>query len=161
MTHVAHELAQEFPANVEMIQRLRQTDRHFSALCDRYHRSAVESYDQGGTSFAISGEEIPINSSSVIAFAMTLNELCTNTTKFGALSLPSGQVRLGWRIEDTRFHLEWAESGGPPVTEPTRKGFETRMISSLGQQLKGRVELDYQPCGFVYRLDAPIASLTR
>jgi len=37
MTHVAHELAQEFPANVEMIQRLQQTDRHFSALCDRYH----------------------------------------------------------------------------------------------------------------------------
>ena len=33
MTHVAHELAQEFPANVETIHRLRQSDRHFSALC--------------------------------------------------------------------------------------------------------------------------------
>jgi two-component sensor histidine kinase len=91
---------------------------------------------------------------------MTLNELCTNTTKFGALSLPSGQVRLGWRIEDARLRLEWAESGGPPVTEPTRKSFGTRMITSLGQQLKGQVELDYKPCGFVYRLDVPIASLT-
>jgi len=37
MTHVAHELAQEFPANIETIHRLRQSDRHFSALCDRYH----------------------------------------------------------------------------------------------------------------------------
>lgn len=37
MTHVAHELAQEFPANAETIHSLRRSDRHFSALCDRYH----------------------------------------------------------------------------------------------------------------------------
>ena len=37
MTHVAHDLAREFPANAEMIHRLRRSDRHFSALCDRYH----------------------------------------------------------------------------------------------------------------------------
>lgn len=37
MTHVAHALVQEFPANIEAIHRLRQSDRHFSALCDRYH----------------------------------------------------------------------------------------------------------------------------
>jgi two-component sensor histidine kinase/CheY-like chemotaxis protein len=123
-------------------------------------RSAVEPFDQGGARFVISGEDIRITSSSVIAFAMTLNELCTNTTKFGALSLPAGQVRLGWHVEDTRLRLEWAESGGPPVAEPTRKSFGTRMITSLGQQLKGRVELDYKPCGFVYRLDVPITSLT-
>lgn len=122
-------------------------------------RSAVQPFDQGGDRFVISGEDTRISSSSVIAFAMTLNELCTNTTKFGALSLPLGQVRLCWRIEDARLRLEWAESGGPPVTEPTRKSFGTRMITSLGQQLKGQVELDYNPCGFVYRLDVPVTSL--
>lgn len=37
MTHIAHELAQEFPANAETIHVLRRSDRHFSALCDRYH----------------------------------------------------------------------------------------------------------------------------
>jgi len=123
-------------------------------------RSAVEPFDQGGGRFIISGEDIRITSSTVIAFAMTLNELCTNTTKFGALSLPAGQVRLGWRIEEARLHLEWSELGGPPVSEPTRKSFGTRMITSLGQQLKGQVELDYNPGGFVYRLNVPIASLT-
>lgn len=91
---------------------------------------------------------------------MTLNELCTNTTKFGALSLPAGQVRLEWRVEDDRLRLEWAEAGGPPVIEPTRRSFGTRMITSLGQQLKGQVELDYRPTGFVYRLDVPLESLT-
>lgn len=123
-------------------------------------RSAVEPFDQGSDRFIISGADIRIASSSVIAFAMTFNELCTNTTKFGALSLAEGQVRLSWRVDGLRLHLEWAESGGPPVTEPTRKGFGTRMITSLGQQLKGHVALDYKPDGFVYKLDVPLESLT-
>ena len=55
--------------------------------------------------------------------------------------------------------LDWVESGGPPVTEPTRKGFGTRMITSLGQQLKGKVELVYGPDGFVYKLDVPVEAL--
>ncbi len=131
-----------------------------NATIDSTVRSAVEPFDQGRSRFVITGEDIRITSSSVIAFAMTLNELCTNTTKFGALSLPGGQVQLGWRVEDARLRFEWAESGGPPVSEPTRRSFGTRMMTSLGQQLKGRVELDYKPCGFVYRLDVPIASLT-
>ena len=104
-----------------------------NATIDSTVRSAVEPFDQGGARFIISGEDVRITSSSVIAFAMTLTELCTNTTKFGALSLPTGQVRLGWRIADARLRFEWAESGGPPVAEPTRKSFGTRMITSLGQ----------------------------
>lgn len=130
-----------------------------NATIDSTVRSAIEPFDQGGGRFVISGEDIRIASSSVIAFAMTLNELCTNTTKFGALSLPGGQVHLGWRIEEGRVHLEWVESGGPPVTEPTRKGFGTRMITALGQQLKGQVNLDYTPGGFVYTLNVPLEAL--
>jgi len=45
------------------------------------------------------------------------------------------------------------------VSEPTRKSFGTRMMTSLGQQLKGKVELDYQPSGFVYTLDVPLEAL--
>lgn len=130
-----------------------------NATIDSTIRSAVEPFDQGGGRFIISGEDIRITSSSVIAFAMTLNELCTNTTKFGALSLPAGQVRLSWWVDGERLHLEWAEFGGPLVTEPTRKSFGTRMITSLGQQLKGQVELDYKSSGFVYTLNVPLEAL--
>ncbi len=130
-----------------------------NATIDSIVRSAIEPFDQGGGRFIISGEHIRIASSSVIAFAMTLNELCTNTTKFGALSLPDGQVHLSWRMQGGRFQLDWIESGGPPVTGPTRKGFGTRMITSLGQQLKGEVELDYGRDGFIYKLNVPVEAL--
>ena len=130
------------------------------ATIDSTIRNAVEPFDQGGGRFIISGEDIGITSSSVIAFAMTLNELCTNTTKFGALSLPAGRVHISWRVIGERLLLEWVESGGPLVTEPTRKSFGTRMITSLGQQLKGAVEIDYRPSGFFYALDVPLEALT-
>jgi two-component sensor histidine kinase/DNA-binding response OmpR family regulator len=130
-----------------------------NATIDSTIRSAIEPFDQGASRFVVSGEDVRITSSAVIALAMTLNELCTNTTKFGALSLPAGEVRILWKIDGDRLHFEWSESGGPAVSEPTRKSFGTRMISSLGQQLKGKVELDYRPDGFVYVLDVPIGAV--
>ena len=130
-----------------------------NATIDSTIRSAIEPFDQGSGRFIISGEDIRIASSSVIAFAMTLNELCTNTTKFGALSLPAGQVHISWEVDRDRLRFEWAESGGPVVRDPTRKSFGTRMMTSLGQQLRGEVELDYQPNGFVYKLDVPLEAL--
>lgn len=126
-------------------------------------RGATEPYDsKGAERFAIEGPDIRITSSAVIALAMTLNELCTNTTKFGALSDAAGGVEIIWTIDESakRLRLTWTEKGGPAVSTPTRRSFGTRMMESLGQQLNGNVTLDYQPNGFVYTLDVPVLSLT-
>src|SRR3954463_1113577 len=133
-----------------------------SASLTHTFSSATEPYDgQGGRRFHFNGPDLRITSSAVIALAMTLNELCTNTTKFGALSAPDGRVELGWSSdsETQRLRLTWVENGGPVVHGPTRRSFGTRMMESLGHQLNGRVELAYEPSGFRYVLDAPVASL--
>ena len=125
-------------------------------------RTATEPYDAKGFSrFLIDVPDLRITSSAVIALAMTINELCTNTTKFGALSVPAGHIEITGKIEEDpqRLILTWAEKGGPGVQAPTRRGFGSRMIGSLGQQLKGRVQLDYTPTGFVYTLDVPLTSM--
>jgi two-component sensor histidine kinase len=126
-------------------------------------RGATEPYDsQGAGHFSIDGPDIGITSGAVIALAMTFNELCTNTTKFGALSVPTGRVQISWTIDkDTqRLRLAWTESGGPAVNQPTRQSFGTRMMGSLGLQLNGQVELAYKPTGFIYALDVPLSALT-
>jgi len=126
-------------------------------------RGATEPYDgQGAGRFSIDGPDIGITSGAVIALAMTLNELCTNTTKFGALSVPAGRIEIAWTIaaETQRLRLTWTEKGGPVVQAPTRRSFGTRMIGSLGQQLNGQVQLAYQATGFIYMLDVPLISLT-
>jgi two-component sensor histidine kinase/ActR/RegA family two-component response regulator len=120
---------------------------------------ATEAYDNAR--FDFSGPDIRITSGAVIALAMTFNELCTNTTKFGALSNPAGRVEVTWTIdeEQQRLHLNWTESGGPSVKPPTRRSFGTRMMQSLGQQLNGEVQLAYESSGFVYALDVPLGSV--
>jgi two-component sensor histidine kinase/CheY-like chemotaxis protein len=127
-------------------------------------RSATEPYDsQAAGKFSIEGPDIKIASAAVIAFAMTLNELCTNTTKFGALSVPSGRVEISWRIDEENHRLifAWTESSGPAVYAPIRRSFGTRLIGSLGQQLMGDVQLTYNTSGFAYALDVPLSSLGR
>jgi two-component sensor histidine kinase len=137
--------------------------RWTSADLGKIVRGATEAFDNPDLPrFSIDGPGIQITSGAVIAIAMTLNELCTNTTKFGALSVPAGHVEIAWTVSGStpRLHLTWSEKDGPVVEAPTRRSFGTRLIETLGKQLKGEVRLTYEPSGFVYALDVPLASLT-
>jgi two-component sensor histidine kinase len=126
-------------------------------------RSATEAFDNPDVpKFSIAGPDIRMASGAVIAIAMTLNELGTNTTKFGALSVPTGRVDITWILDPKtqRVHLTWTEKNGPAVHAPEKRSFGTRLIETLGKQLKGDVQLAYRPAGFVYSIDVPLASLT-
>jgi two-component sensor histidine kinase/CheY-like chemotaxis protein len=136
--------------------------RWANASLEHTIRGATEPYVSIGSGrISIQGPDIRITSGAVIALAMTLNELCTNTTKFGALSGPAGRIEIVWKIDEAgqRLHLTWSEKNGPIVHAPSRESFGTRLIGTLGQQLKGSVKLAYDATGFVYVLDVPMASL--
>ncbi len=84
------------------------------------------------------------------AIAMTLHELATNAAKYGALSVPNGEVDLKWSHEaNGRLHLRWTETGGPTVQEPTRKGFGGRIIEQMIGQLKGETIFHWRAEGVV------------
>jgi len=143
---------------------------HDLLLQARWANASLEATVQGATEpyvtigsgrISIVGPDIRITSGAVIALAMTLNELCTNTTKFGALSVPAGRIEIAWKIDEAtqRLRLTWSEKNGPTVHAPSRQSFGTRLIGSLGAQLKGEVALAYDATGFVYALNVPMASL--
>jgi two-component sensor histidine kinase len=137
--------------------------RWTSADLGKIVRGATEAFDNPDVpKFTIAGPDVRMTSGAVIAIAMTLNELCTNTTKFGALSVPAGRVYIAWTLDPgtQRLHLKWTEKNGPAVRAPDKRSFGTRLIETLGKQLKGDVQLTYEPSGFVYALDVPLASLT-
>lgn len=136
--------------------------RWTSADLGKIVRGATEAFDNpDAPKFTIAGPDVRMMSGAVIAIAMTLNELCTNTTKFGALSVPAGRVEIEWTVDpETRhLHLKWTEKNGPAVLAPDKRSFGTRLIETLGRQLKGEVQLTYEPGGFVYAFDVPLASL--
>src|ERR1700686_5329335 len=137
--------------------------RWTSADLGKIVRGATEAFDNPDMrKFTIAGPDVRMASGAVIAIAMTLNELCTNTTKFGALSVPAGRVDVEWTLDPGTQHLQlkWTERNGPPVLAPGKRSFGTRLIEALGKQLKGDVRLTYEPGGLVYALDVPLASLT-
>lgn len=115
--------------------------------------------------FTITGPDLPIGSKQALALTMALHELATNASKYGALSVFKGKVRIEWSIEKRQgqelFHFEWRESGGPPVEAPTRRGFGSRMIEqALGGYFGGEAELVYDSAGLRFSLMAPLEGLT-
>ncbi len=61
--------------------------------------------------------------------ALVLHELVTNSAKYGSLGDDGGAVRVAWRKdEEGNLLIDWHESGGPPVSQPTRQGFGTTII---------------------------------
>ena len=134
-----------------------------SADLGKIVRGATEAFDNPDVpKFTIAGPDVRMTSGAVIAIAMTLNELCTNTTKFGALSVPAGRIDIAWTIDPKtkRLHLTWTEKNGPAVQAPDKRSFGTRLVETLGRQLKGDVRLTYERSGFVYAFDVPLESLT-
>jgi len=72
---------------------------------------------------------------------------------------PEGRVGIRWRLQDdAQLELEWRETGGPPVTAPTRRGFGSRLIEQgLARELGAEVMLDFAPGGVVCRMSAALA----
>ncbi|MDO9712215.1 PAS domain S-box protein [Paracraurococcus lichenis] len=99
---------------------------------------------------SLSGPAVRLSPEAVQPMAMVLHELATNATKYGALSLPAGHVVLSWDTVGTGngLRLVWQERGGPPVQAPTRRGFGSRLLTSLVvQQLGGDFELIWTDTG--------------
>jgi PAS domain S-box-containing protein len=126
---------------------------------------AVEPYEGPAqrVRFAIAGPDVRLQPHSALAFAMALQEMATNAAKYGALSVPGGDVTIMWRLEPgpggAFLRFQWRESGGPPVRPPKRRGFGSRLIErTLAKDTGGEVEIAYSPGGFELRLTMPLPS---
>jgi two-component sensor histidine kinase len=95
--------------------------------------------------FLLKGDDIRLGPVTAVTLGMVFHELTTNAAKYGALSVPGGSVRVAWRLGmPGRLHLDWQESGGPPVRPPQRRGFGSRLIEeTLAGEVYGEVRLDF------------------
>ena len=123
-------------------------------------QEAVAPFQTGGRSrFDIHGPEMRLPPRIALAIAMAIQELGTNAVKYGALSNETGRIGIGWsmtkRAGRPGLELIWTETGGPPVVEPSRRGFGTRLIErSLAQELHGDVTIAFAPTGVVCTIHA-------
>ncbi|WP_264048881.1 sensor histidine kinase [Methylobacterium flocculans] len=112
--------------------------------------------------FALEGADLDLPPRYVLALGMTVHELTTNAAKYGALSSEAGRVDVSWDVVTgesgaRRLIMEWCESGGPPVREPGKRGFGTRLITGgVSRELGGMVRLEFASQGLRCSLDVPL-----
>jgi two-component sensor histidine kinase/PAS domain-containing protein len=100
------------------------------------------------TQLKLSGTAIDVSPGHALSLSLALHELATNAAKYGALSCPEGRVSVKWGLQNGMLHLDWEESGGPPVTPPTKKGFGSRLLEELViRDLEGDTKLTYDVSG--------------
>jgi two-component sensor histidine kinase len=113
----------------------------------------VSPYNSDGVSrIHVRGPDILVSRDAGTTIALCLHELITNAIKYGALSSPEGYVDIVWVVAkaiDPVLSLNWIETGGPPVREPTRQGYGTRYVrSALGSLFGSSPEIVFAKEGF-------------
>jgi two-component sensor histidine kinase/DNA-binding response OmpR family regulator len=115
-------------------------------------------YRTSADKIVASGPHVSLRPVTAQILALALHELATNAAKYGALSSPSGKVKLSWQLDGECLRLQWIEAGGPTARQPTAQGFGTKIITaSVATQLGGDAAFDWRSDGLHCTLSIPIA----
>lgn len=112
--------------------------------------------------------KILLGSQDAQTVVLVLHELATNAIKHGALSNGTGRVDLDFEVHPPSegsgptLVMVWTETGGPPVSAPSTRGFGIKLIERLTKrQTSGETVLDWRAEGLRCCIEIPIAPVRR
>lgn len=101
----------------------------------------------------LGGPDVVLPADIALPLSLVIHELATNATKYGSLGSEDGTVAIEWKQEDGRVRLLWTESGGPPVSAPTKRGFGSVLIErAFPAKAQARSHSDFRPEGLVFEV---------
>lgn len=126
--------------------------------------AVLEPYRFEREPFIIEGPDCELSSRQALSLALAINELATNALKHGSLRASSGTVRITWSAgrpkSNDEFRLSWIEEGGPPIREPSSKGFGSRILTvAVPQEFGGKTQLTFRKQGLIFELSTTMAEL--
>ncbi|MEM6667223.1 MAG: HWE histidine kinase domain-containing protein [Pseudomonadota bacterium] len=143
----AHDLGAGAAANHVSMYRVIDLERQ------PYQREDVDRVRISGADFSLRADVAPI-------FALVIHELMTNAVKYGALSVPDGQIGITLSPSPNGMVLEWEETGGPPLEPERTSGFGTSLIrQAVPHELYGETHMEFATDGLWVRLRLPHAVL--
>jgi chemotaxis family two-component system sensor kinase Cph1 len=124
-------------------------------------QQALQPYvSSDGSNIEIRSDEVFLRPRAALTLSLVLHELATNAAKYGALQKPGGSVAIDCTVRSNgghELHLHWAESGGPPVRPPVRRGFGLELIErSVANELGGQAVLAYPIEGVSCKITVPL-----
>lgn len=110
----------------------------------------------------IEGNGLALNREPAIALELVFHELVTNAVKYGSLSNETGTITVRWRRTKReggeKAHIDWVESGGPPIDSKGDCGFGSLLIeSSIAHDLAGKCDMQFKPEGLTCVIEFPLA----
>src|SRR5215213_1915186 len=130
-------------------------------------RSELGPYDDGaGTRVLLAGPAVELPAELAVPIGMAIHELTTNAAKYGAFSTPRGWLEVEWDVRgldgSRKLQLWWREHDGPPVQEPSRKGFGSSLIQRLlSTQCRAEIEFAYDRPGLRFQMSVPLVRSAR
>lgn len=127
-------------------------------------RAVLRPYDPEGSRVCFEGNGVRTEPNAISAIGLTLHELATNASKYGALSNDTGTIHVSWRHEKDRHHrqslvVDWKEQGGPPVAgEPDQMGTGFEIARALLRHSRGVLETEWERDGLKATIAFPIDS---
>jgi chemotaxis family two-component system sensor kinase Cph1 len=125
-------------------------------------REELDFQASGHGAVALDGIDMFLTPKAALSLSLAIHELATNAAKYGALSVPSGRVAVGWRpATDGGLELSWTEIGGPLVKQPNRRGFGSTLIErALSMETGGSAIVHYLRGGVVCDIFLPAPAIT-
>ena len=118
-------------------------------------KSVLEPF--GASRLTMSGVPVGVPREISATLALVIHELGTNAAKYGALSVPAGEVTVLWARDQEGVRLDWRETNGPPVTPPSRTGFGSRLLKTAFPAHFGETSIAFEPNGVECQIRFPAA----
>jgi light-regulated signal transduction histidine kinase (bacteriophytochrome)/CheY-like chemotaxis protein len=119
----------------------------------------IETYGKVEDRLILIGSEVMLQPRAFTPMALVVHELVTNARKYGALSVPGGQITVTTSSDEIgNVSVTWVETGGPAVTAPIRKGFGTTVLAQvIPFELNGTSTPRYHTLGYCFDIILPAA----
>jgi PAS domain S-box-containing protein len=137
-------------------------DRWTGASLRAIIANEIQTLGAAAARLSVIGDDVYLPPRAAQTLSLALHELTTNAAKHGALSVPQGRVEIRLTVNGQELRLTWTETGGPKVKPPCSQGFGTAIIEhSVGHELGGKAEVQYEPGGLRCDIRIPLRSVSR
>jgi PAS domain S-box-containing protein len=103
---------------------------------------------------AVDGPDVSVPPKLALPLTLILAEWHTNSCKYGAHSVPGGELHVTWTVTEgraagtRRIWLTWREQGGPPVRQPVIGSVGSDLVHAFAtRELGGGCTMTFPPTG--------------
>jgi PAS domain S-box-containing protein len=137
---------------------------HGASLNELIRSQLAAYFERGAAQVALEGPAVALKPEAAQNLGLALHELAVNAARFGALSVPAGQLSITWgrhgEADPRALVLDWREQNGPRVKPRRRRGFGSMVIErNLVRALDAEVDLAFEPDGLRCHIVIPASQI--